>query len=39
MPYFFAQEDALADILVLWGQMDDAAKVELHLVAKSLAAT
>lgn len=39
MPYFFAQEDALAEILVLWSQMDDATKVELHLAAKSLAAT
>lgn len=38
MPYFFAQEDALAEILVLWGNLDEVARAELLAAARGLAA-
>lgn len=36
MPYFFAQEDELAEVLILWGQMNERARAELLLAARTL---
>jgi transcriptional regulator with XRE-family HTH domain len=36
MPYFFAQEDELAEVLILWGQMNEHARAELLLTARTL---
>lgn len=37
VPYFFAQEDELAELLVLWGTMDETAQAELLAAARGLA--